>query len=290
MAAIEAAGGTAAYAVADVGLPEEVAAAADAALARFGRIDTWVNNAGTAIYARLVDTPLDEHQRMVRTNYFGCVNGCMAAVARMRDTGGAIITVGSIASDIPSPILGAYAATKHAAKGYVDALRMELTADAVPLSITLIKPSGIDTPIAQHAANHVEGEAMIPPPVYDPSLVADAILDAAGHVRREVTVGGVGRAQVMFGLHFPGVLDRMAGLLIPALMNRKKPRTEENSVLAPRQRGQERSGVQPGRKFSVYTSAERHKLAIVVGLAAVGGVGFLALRSGRPQAKGRRSR
>jgi NADP-dependent 3-hydroxy acid dehydrogenase YdfG len=86
---IEAAGGQAAYAVADVGDAGQVRAAAAAAVARFGRIDTWVNNAGVAIYAKLAETPLDEHERMFRTNYFGVVNGATAALSHpLPDHGG----------------------------------------------------------------------------------------------------------------------------------------------------------------------------------------------------------
>src|SRR5689334_604460 len=81
---IEGAGGVAAFAVADVGVPAEVDAAAAVAIDRFGRIDTWVNNAGVAIYALLADTPIDEHERLFRTNYFGAVNGATAAIRHMR--------------------------------------------------------------------------------------------------------------------------------------------------------------------------------------------------------------
>ena len=134
--AITAAGGDAIFAVADVGDIKAVRAAAAAARTRYGRIDTWVNNAGTAIYGKLIDTPLDEHEQLFRTNYFGAVHGALTAVEHLREKGGAIITVGSIASELPSPILSAYSASKHAAKGFVDALRMELTADALSIAIT----------------------------------------------------------------------------------------------------------------------------------------------------------
>lgn len=282
--AIRAKGGDAIHVVADVGDIAAVRVAAAAAVARFGRIDTWVNNAGTAIYGKLVDTPLDEHQQMFQTNYFGTVHGALTAVAHLREQGGAIITVGSIASDLPSPILSAYAASKHAVKGFVDALRMELTADALPIAVTLIKPSGIDTPIAQHAANHVDGEALIPPPVYDPVLVADAILDAAVNVRRDVTVGGAGRFQVLLGVHFPKLLDLMAGFVEPAMSDPTRAKTG-TTIFAPTQPGRERSGVQPGRKTSLYTAAERHPVAVrtaaAVGLAAVAGVVALKRRRER---------
>ena len=282
-AEIVAAGGDAIHAVADVGDIAQVRAAAAAAIARFGRIDTWVNDAGTAIYAKLVDTPLDEHQQLFQTNYFGVVHGALTAVDHLRANGGAIITVGSIASDLPSPILSAYSASKHAVRGFVDALRMELIGDKLPISVTLIKPAGIDTPIAQNAAKHVDGEGLLPPPVYDPTLVARAILDAAEHVRRDITVGGAGRLQVLIGKHFPALLDVTAPFMEP-MMSDPTRRPSATTIFAPGRHGQERSGVQPGRKTSLYTAAQLHpavtRTALIAGVAAVAGL-IVARRRGR---------
>jgi short-subunit dehydrogenase len=280
---IEAAGGTAMFAVADVGDPNQVDAAADLAVARFGRIDTWVNNAGVGIYAKLVDTPLDEHERMFRTNYFGAVNGAMTAVRHLRDASGALITVASIAADIPSPTMGAYAASKHAVRGYIESLRIELGADRVPISVTLIKPSGIDTPIAQHSANHGDGEAMIPPPVYDPQLVAAAILDAAERPRREITVGGAGRAQVLFGTHFPRLLDRFAPALMPLLNDKDKAKTPGDNLFRSDEAGRTLSGDQPSRRrTSLYTAAQLHpKSSAAVSLIATAGIIALLARGVR---------
>lgn len=280
---IAAAGGEAAYAVADVGDMDAVRSAAATAIARFGRIDSWANVAGTAIYARLVDTPLDEHAQLFRTNYFGTVHAALVAHEHLRASGGAFIAVGSIASDLPSPILSAYAASKHAVKGFVDGLRMEFAADKVPIAVTLIKPSGIDTPIAQHAANHVDGEALIPAPVYDPTLVAEAILEAAQHVRREITVGGAGALQTMVGVHFPALLDRLSGLLVKTMVDPKQPRTEATSIFTPEQRGQERSGRQSGRRTSLFTTAELHPVATAGALAGIAALGafVVAGRVGR---------
>ena len=276
VAQIAAVGGEADYAIADVGDLAAVQAAADKALARFGRIDTWVNDAGVAIYAKLIETPPDEHERMFRTNYFGVVNGANVAVAHLRGEGGALITVGSIAADIPSPVLGAYAASKHAVKGFIDSLRIELLADAVPIAVTLIKPAGIGTPIGEHAANHgaglYQGEALIPPPVYDPQLVADVILDAAEHPRREITVGGAGRAQALFGTHFPKLFDRFAALLIPLLFDPKRAKTPTDELDAPQRDSNERSAIKGGRSISAYTTAQLHPRATAaLALAAVGG-------------------
>ena len=267
---IKEAGGNADFIAADVADADALSRVASETQKRFGRVDTWINNAGVAIYAKLLDTPEDEHQRLFQVNYFGMVHGALAAVPVLRDKGGALITVGSIASDIASPTMGVYSASKHALKAYVQVLRMELQAAGVPISVTLVKPAGIDTPIGQHATNHEGGEAQIPPPVYDPQLVADAILDCAVNPRREITVGGAGRAQVLFAEHFPGLFERLAPLMAKGFVDKTKMQPGPSNLFNGERAGKERSGEHVPKTFSVYTSAARHpKTTAVVGLGGL---------------------
>lgn len=284
---IRSASGTAEYHVADVGERAQVMAAAARAVALFGRIDTWVNDAGAMIYADVLDTPEDEHRQLFRTNYFGTVHGCEAAAPHLSG-GGALITVASIAADIPSPKMGVYAASKHAVKAYVETLRIELAAAGSAASVTIIKPSGIDTPIAQHAANHVEGgqagAARIPPPVYDPDLVADAILDAAVNRRRDITVGGAGRAQVLFAQHFKPLFEKLAPLAGKTMTDPARAQPGPSTIFAPVERGagSERSGEQAGMRSSLYTRAALHPRATALGVGAViGGAALLLFRGGK---------
>ena len=284
------AGGRADFAIADVGDFDAIKTAAARAVARFGRIDAWVNDAGSAIYGKVLDAPLDEQEQLFRTNYFGVVHGCVAAVPHLKEAGGALVTVGSLASDMPAPPMGVYSATKHAAKAYVEVLRMELQADGIPISVTLVKPAGIDTPIGQHASNHgandgsAAGEAQIPPPAYDPQLVADAILDSCVHPRREVTVGGVGRAQVLFSHHFPGLYEWLAPVLAKAAYSPTKPQPGPSNLFEAGTAGAERSGEHPGRlRHSLYTSAVLHpKTTAAVSLGVMAGaIGLLFARGRR---------
>lgn len=277
---IEAAGGVADCAVADVGDADALARAAAQAIDRWGRIDTWVNVAGVGILAKLVDTPLDEHERLFKTNYFGAVNGATLAVRHLRRQGGAIVNVSSIMADLPTPMMGAYAASKEALKSYTQTLRLEVIADALPISVTLVKPSAIDTPFAEHQANHTAGKAVIPRPTYDPQLVADAILDAAAHPRRKVTVGGVGRLQALVGLHFPALLEKAAGLLAKLPVQSGKPNDAQSSLFSPVHSARERSGSGATFHTSVYTAAKLHPVVTAMGLAAAAGVIALAI-SGR---------
>jgi short-subunit dehydrogenase len=264
-------GGEADFAVADVGDRQALAAAAAKTVERFGRIDSWVNNAGVAIYAKLTETPDGEHERLFRTNYFGVVNGSTIAVEHLKARGGALITVASIAADMPSPILGAYTASKYAVKAFLESLRIELQADGAPISLTLIKPAGMATPIATHAANHLDGEARVPPPPYDPRLVAKAILDASEHPRREITVGGIGRAQVLFAEHFPALFERIAPVVIPFLSSRQSPSTSPDSLWSPGKDGMEYSPHGRGIRHSAYTWSKRHPgAALALGAVGIG--------------------
>lgn len=281
---IKAAGGSADYAVADVGDRQALAAAAEKAVARFGRIDTWVNNAGVAIYARLMETPDAEHERLFRTNYFGVVNGARIAVDHLRRSGGALITISSIAADMPSPILGAYTASKHAAKAFIESLRIELEAQGLPIAVVLLKPAGMATPIGMHAANHMEGEAKVPPPAYDARLVARAILDSAtGRTHGDITIGGIGRAQVLFASHFPKLFDRLAPWIIPLLSSPRIARTPSDALFTPAPDGCETSPHEKGLRHSSYNSLIRHiRPASALLLGAVAAAVWAALRKGAP--------
>ena len=188
---ITAAGGTAASAVADVADESALRSAADFALHEYGRIDTWVNNAGVGMYTRLLDTPIEDDRRLFETNFWGLVHGSRIAVPLLiKSGGGALINLGSEVSDVSIPVQGMYATSKHAIMGFTDALRDEILHDELPVSVTLIKPAAINTPFANHALNRLNKGATLPSPVYAVDLVADQILHAAQYGGRELYAGG----------------------------------------------------------------------------------------------------
>src|SRR4029078_3016992 len=147
---IDARGGRATHVVADVALPEEMDRVANVAIREFGGFDTWVNNAGVSIYGKLIDVPMDDKKRLFDTNFWGVVNGCRTAVRYFAGRGGTIINIGSVVSDRAIPLQGMYSASKHAVRGYTDALRMELEHDGVPITVPLIKPASLNTAVITH--------------------------------------------------------------------------------------------------------------------------------------------
>jgi short-subunit dehydrogenase len=205
---IEGAGGTAMYVVGDVANPEDMEHVAAEASGAYGGIDTWVNNASTAIYGRLDEVHLDDKRRLFDVAYWGVVHGCRAAMTHLKQRGGAIVNIGSVASDVAIPLLGAYSAAKHAVKGFTDALRIELEHEGVPVTVSLVKPASVDTMFFVHARNYMDVEPNPVPPVYAPELVAEAILHCAEHGTRELNVGGAGRAMTLAHDASPRLMDR----------------------------------------------------------------------------------
>ena len=112
---IRARGGRAIHVVTDVSDPEQVERLADQAVAAFGGIDTWVNDAAVSIYGRIMDVPIADLRRQMDVNYWGQVYGSRAAVDRLRDRGGALINVASALADRAIPLQANYCAAKHAA-------------------------------------------------------------------------------------------------------------------------------------------------------------------------------
>ena len=200
-------GGRASHLVADVADAEAMERLAGHAVREFGGIDTWINNAGVGLYGRTTDVPLADKRRLFDINFWGVVHGCRAAVPQLRNRGGALINIGSMVSDIASPLLGIYSASKHAVKGYTDALRMELEEEGAPVAVTLVKPSAINTPFLEHAGNHMETEPEFPAPIYAPEVVAEAVLRCAVRPTREITVGGAGRMITAMGRVAPRLTD-----------------------------------------------------------------------------------
>jgi NAD(P)-dependent dehydrogenase (short-subunit alcohol dehydrogenase family) len=200
-------GGRAVYAIADVATAEEVDRIAETAVQEYGRIDTWVNNAAVALYGRLMDLPVADMRRQFDVNYWGQVYGSRAAVPHLMRQGGTLINVASALADRAIPLQGNYCAAKHALKGFTDSLRMELEEAGAPISVTLVKPGSIDTPLFDKARTLLGVEPQPVPPVYAPELVARAILDCAERPVRDLVVSGMGKVLSLAGTVAPRLTD-----------------------------------------------------------------------------------
>jgi short-subunit dehydrogenase len=104
-----------------------------------------------------------------------------------------------------------YAASKHAVKGFTDALRIELSQAGSPVSVTLIQPTAVDTPFPEHARNYMNQEPKLPTPRIEPIEVAQAILEAAVEPSRDVKVGLMAKVNTAAFKFAPALADWMAG-------------------------------------------------------------------------------
>jgi len=231
---------------ADVGVAADVARIGQAAVDKFGRVDTWINDAGVSVF------------------FWGVVNGSLEAVRLLKaHGGGALINIGSEASDRSIPLQGTYSASKHAVKAFTESLRMEVEKDNAPISVTLIKPAAIDTPFAQHAKNYMKQEPTLPPPVYAPELVAKTILYAAENPERDLFVGGRAKAISMGAQLVPRVLDKVMNATVFRQQQSDKPsspnRRDALHDPVPEQELRQRGNLSPNpAENNLYTSLQFH--------------------------------
>lgn len=277
------------YFVADVADSESMVQLANFAIQKFGRIDTWINNAGTAIYGKLTEITLAEKRRLFDVNFWGVVNGCRAALPHLKENGGALINLGSIVSERAIPLQGIYVASKHAIKGYTDSLRMELNREQIPVQVTLIEPTSVDTPYIEHAQNHMETAPKFPAPVYSPDVVAKAILYCTEHPKRNVMIGGGAKLFSMMETFLPRLTDKiMEAFMFQGQKSgaTKIDQSQTGLFNAPASEGL-KSGGYPGyvRKVSFYTNAVLHPVITSLILGSMSSI-IYGLRKSKISASG----
>jgi NAD(P)-dependent dehydrogenase (short-subunit alcohol dehydrogenase family) len=184
------------------------------AVAAFGRIDVWVNNAAVTLFANFGEAPPELDDRVIDTNLLGYVRGARAALPHFREQGqGVLINVASVFGKAGAPYISAYVASKFGIVGFSESLRMELL-DEPDIHVCTVLPASIDTPIFRHAANFT-GRAVKPmDPVYDADVVAKAIVRLAERPQRERIVGGAGRLLRKQRLTSPGAYEHATGRMV----------------------------------------------------------------------------
>lgn len=218
----------------DVGSEEEVEALAQAAEDEFGRIDTWVNNAGVMAYGSFEEIPPDVFEKIIRTNLMGQVHGSRAALVRFRRQGeGVLINMSSVWGRIPSPFVSPYVVSKHAVRAFSECLRAELV-DEPMIEVATIVPQAVDTPIFEHSGNYTGKQLRPVPPIFKPSAIAEGILKCARDPKLEVNYGKAGRALEMLYAFSPPLYRWIApGLFIGGTFSGQPRAPHSGSVMEP---------------------------------------------------------
>jgi short-subunit dehydrogenase len=189
-AEVRQAGGRALVVRTDVGVEADVQRLAEAAVAEFGRVDVWINNAGVGALGRYDETPIADHSRIIDTNLKGVMYGSHHAIRQFRRQGsGVLINMGSVVSQVPMPYYASYVASKHGVLGLGNALSQELKVSGDRnIKVVTIMPYAADTPWFDHAANY-SGRSPRQVLMDPPQKIVDAVVKAAIRPRREVAVG-----------------------------------------------------------------------------------------------------
>ena len=218
---IEARGGQALAVPGDVTREDDLRAVAREAVARFGRIDTWVNNAGVMVHGGVLDVPLDDVRHVLDVSFVGVVNGTRCALEVMLPQGsGVIVQMASIAARRGAPYMSAYSAAKAALVTFTESLRAELWGRGVAFSI--LYPSTVDTPVFEQSRGHLGVIAKPLPPMADPEEVARAVARLAESGARTGYVFWA-RPAALLSAAFPALTDWFLHRMREAMQSDEPP-------------------------------------------------------------------
>lgn len=189
-AEIRRAGGEALAIPTDVSDPRAVEEAAQSVEERWGRIDIWVNDAMVSVFSPIAEMSPEEFRRVIEVNYLGTVYGTLAALRRMRPRNrGTIIQIGSALAYTSIPLQSAYCASKAAIRGFTDSLRIELRHEKSRIKVSMLQLPAVNTPQFDVVRSRLPRHPQPVPPIFQPEVIARAVLYAAARRPREMWLG-----------------------------------------------------------------------------------------------------
>ena len=188
VAEIERAGSEALAVPGDVTDQTQVQGVVDAALERFGRIDTYVANAIVTVYAEVEKLEPEELRRVWEVNFFGVVYGYWAALPHLRASRGTFLHVSSALAYRGIPLQAAYCSTKAGLRAFLESARVEEQKAGTGVAISLVLPGAINTPQFDRDRQKIGYQPQPVPPIYQPEPFAEATLHCAEHPVRELPI------------------------------------------------------------------------------------------------------
>ncbi len=263
----------------DVADATAVDEAARRVVEKWGAIDFWINDAMVSVLSPISQMKPDEFRKVIEVNYLGYVHGTLAALRYMRPRNrGVIIQIGSALAYRSIPLQSAYCASKAAVRGFTDSLRSELIHERSAVAVTMLQLPAVNTPQFEVVRSRLAKHPQPVPPIYQPEVIAKAVLHAALAPRREMWIGWSTTRAVIGQRLIPGFLDRY--------LSRRAWETQQTDQLPPghppRHERDNLDGPEPGdrgahgpfdaraRTFSTKLWARTHRrwLAAAAALAA----------------------
>jgi len=270
----------------DVSDARAVQQAADEVAAKWGRIDTWVNDAMVSVFSPVSQTTPEEYRRVTEVNYLGTVHGTLAALRHMRATGeGTIIQIGSALVYRSIPLQSAYCASKAAIRGFTDSLRCELVHEKSRIRVTMLQLPAVNTPQFEVMRTRLPRHPKPVPPIYQPEAIAQAVLRVAAKPVREMWLAPSAIAAIVGQRLAPGLLDRYLGRRGYEAQQTGEPvaagRPDNLFAPLPGDRGAHGRFDAEARPRSLEISARLRARALAVAAAAAGVVAFVGIRAWR---------
>lgn len=191
---------------------EDVPTYAQQMIERFGRIDILINNGGVSQRATALDTSIALNRQIMEVNFFSAVAMTKAVLPYMiKQGGGHIVVMSSIAGKFGFFLRSAYSAAKHALHGYFESLRMEVESENI--NVTIVCPGKIRTDVSRNAITATGGKhAQMDPSQdagMDPVLCAKHILNAVKEKKDEILIGGKEVKAVTVKRFFPSLFKKI---------------------------------------------------------------------------------
>lgn len=214
----------------DVARSEDIQHVYERAIAEFGHIDVWINNAGVGATGPFQDIPLEDQIRVVETNLIGVLNGSHVAIRHFLERNkGTLINIGSIAGKVAVPYFAIYGATKSAVQFLSSSIRQELEESGKDdIHVCLVNPWATATPYWEHSANYT-GHELRMPMIDGPQDVIDTIVDLLENPKDEIDVS-VQLKGAALGSHItPGLTEDAATKMVHAAIMKQAPEAVDTS-------------------------------------------------------------
>jgi hypothetical protein len=174
----------------------------------------------------------------------GQVYGAMAALPHIKREGrGALVHISSVVAKRSAPLQSAYSASKHGVEGFLESLRVELLQEGWnSIGVTNVMPAAINTPFFTKARTKLGVKPKGFPPIYQPGVVADAILYSAEKAPREIVAGGAGKGMLLTQRLSPRLMDAIMvqGGFGSQMTDEPKSTADPDGLYAP-MKGQDRA-------------------------------------------------
>jgi NAD(P)-dependent dehydrogenase (short-subunit alcohol dehydrogenase family) len=244
---VRAEGGTAHVVVCDLGDRAQVAAAVEQAASAMGGLDVLVSNAAAMVFGRFPEVAPEDFDRTMAVTFTGAVDVIRAALPHLgRDGGGAIVATGSTMARVPLPTFSSYVSAKHALRGFLNTLRVELVDAGVPITVSMVHPGPVDTPLWHRVSSATGREPRNPPDQYRPEVMARALVACAKRPRREISLGFEGRMMEIAFAFVPALAEPAVALVGRWYRRGSEPAPRPGGLWEPQGTG-ERSGHLHGR-------------------------------------------